>query len=280
MEQILNRPEIQSALAPFVIALLAYLGLRKVSALAWLWALFAAFLVSVVLINGVTVTPLTGTRKIILLVLISFPAAALMPRLLPRASLQRAIAAGFAVFALLLVFWTVLARMETGAIALFLAGSIGLALWLQLLFDRLARNVAHLHAAGFSLLLGVGLSATAAASALLGQLALALSAASAGAFLAWVLSGKEDGAGAAQAPITILPYVLAPLLLGLAAVVFAQLPWYSLLALAAIPLAVGLLPLKPDSRFVSALLSSLPGLAIAIAVSYWIWQSGNPDSGY
>ncbi len=280
MEQILNRPEIQSALAPFVIALLAYLGLRKVSALAWLWAIFAAFLVSVVLINGVTVTPLTGTRKIILLVLISFPAAALMPRLLPRANLQRAIAAGFAVFALLWVFWTVLARMENGAIALFLAGSIGLALWLQLLFDRLARNDAHLHAAGFSLLLGVGLSATAAASALLGQLALALSAASAGAFLAWVLSGKEDGAGAPQAPITILPYVLAPLLLGLAAVIFARLPWYALMALAAIPLAVGLLPLKPDSRFVSALLSSLPGLVIAIAVGFWVWQAGSPDSGY
>ena len=280
MEQILNRPELQSAVAPFVIALLVYFGLRKISAQAWLWAVCAAFLVSVLLINGVTVTPLTGTRKIILLVLISFFAAALLPRLLPRVNLQRAVAAGAAVLALLWVFWAVLARMEAGAIALFLAGSIGLALWLLFLFDRLAHNEARLHAAGFSLLLGVGLAATAAASALLGQLALALSTASAGAFLGWVLFANKDDAEAAQPSITTLPYVLAPLLLGLAAVIFARLPWYALLALAAVPLAVSLLPLKSDSRFLSALLSSLPGLVIAIAVGFWVWQSGSQDSGY
>ena len=285
MEQILNRPELQSAVAPFVIALLVFFGMRKISAQAWLWAVCAAFLVSVLLINGVTVTPLTGTRKIILLVLISFLTAALLPRLLPRANLQRAVAAGAAVLALLWVFWAVLARMEAGAIALFLAGSIGLALWLLFIFDRLAHNDARLHAAGFSLLLGVGLSATAAASALLGQLALALSAASGGAFLAWVLFANKDGANkdekeAAQPSIATLPYVLAPLLLGLAAVIFARLPWYALLALGAIPLAVSLLPLKPDSRFLSALLSSLPGLVIAIAVGFWIWQTGSSDSGY
>ena len=276
MDQILSRPEIQSAVAPFVVALLAYLGLRKISAQAWLWAILAAFLVSVALINGVTITPLTGTRKIILLVMASIFAAALLPRV----NSQRAIAAGFAVLALLWVFWAVVARMEAGAIALFLAGSIGLALWLLLLFERLARNDAQLHAAGFSLLLGVGLAATAAASALLGQLALALSTASAGAFLAWVLAGKKDGAGAAQPSITTLPYVLAPLLLGLAAVMFARLPWHALLALAAIPLAVSLLPLKPDSRFLSALLSSLPGLFIAGAVGFWVWQTSGSSSGY
>lgn len=92
MDQILNRPEIQSAVVPFVVALLAYIGLRKISTLAWLWAILAAFLVSVVLINGLTVTPLTGTRKIILLVMASIFAAALLPGLLPRVNLQRAIA--------------------------------------------------------------------------------------------------------------------------------------------------------------------------------------------
>lgn len=280
MEQILNRPEVQSALAPFVVALLACLGLRKFSMLAWLWAMLAAFLVSVVLINGITITPLTGTRKIILLVLVSIVAAALLPRLLPRANQQRAIVAGFTILALLWVFWVVLARMEAGAIALFLAGSIGLALWLLVLFERLAREQARLHAAGFSLLLGTGLAATAAASALLGQLALALSAASAGAFLAWVLRGNKNASAAAQPSIAALPYVLAPLLLGLAAVMFARLPWHALLALAAIPLAVSLLPQKSDSRFLSALLSSLPGLVIAVAVGYWIWQTGSSDSGY
>ena len=58
MEQLLSRPEIQSAVAPFVIALVAYLGLRKITATAWLWALLVAFLASAALINGLIVNPL------------------------------------------------------------------------------------------------------------------------------------------------------------------------------------------------------------------------------
>jgi hypothetical protein len=277
MDQILNRPEIQSAVAPFAVALLVYFGLRKISAEAWLWAVFAAFLVSAVLINGVSFTPLTGTRKIILLVLTSFVAAALLPRLLARVNLQRAAAGAAVVLALLWVFWTVMTRMEAGDIALLLAGSVGFGLWLLFWFDRLKNSDARLHAAGFSLLVGVGLSATAAASALLGQLTLALAAASGGAFLGWVLFGKN---GAKNSPITTLPYVLAPLLLGLAAIIFARLPWYALLVLAAIPLAVSLLPQKSESRFLGALLCSLPGLVIATAVGYWVWQSSGSSSGY
>jgi len=40
------------------------------------------------------------------------------------------------------------------------------------------------------------------------------------------------------------------------------------------------MPLKPDSRFLSALLSSLPGLFIAVAVGFWVWQSSGSSSGY
>jgi hypothetical protein len=281
MEQILDRPEFQSAVIPFVVAMLVYAGLKKFTARAWIWALFAAFLISAGLINGVTITPLTGTRKIILLVLGSLILAGLAPYLIRQVKLQRAVAPGLTILALLWIFGKVVARMDLTGIALFLAGGVGLVLWLTWTFDRIANDDSRLHSAGFTLLLGTGLSAAAAASALLGQLALSLAAASGGMLLAWVLQGKAVGSGRVSGSISTLPYVLSAALIGLAAIIFARLPWYALIPLAAIPLATSLVPVKPDARFLSALINSLPGLVIALAVSYWVWQAGSSNSsGY
>ncbi len=280
MDQLLSRPEVQSALIPFFTALLIYAGLKKFTASAWIWAVFAAFLVSSILINGVTVTPLTGTRKIILLVLGSFMLAGFAPYLFRRIKLQRAAAPVITITALLWVFWKVVARMDLSGIALFLAGGVGLVLWLAWTFDRIANDAARLHGAGFSLLLGTGLCAAAAASALLGQLALSLASAAGGVLLAWVLTGKA-GAGSSNASISVLPYVLAAALIGLAAITFARLPWYALIPLAAIPLAVSLTPTKSGSRFMRALMSSIPGLTISLALAAWVWQaSSSGSSGY
>ncbi len=266
---------------PFLVALLLHIGLKKITATAWIWALFAAFLISSGLINGVTVTPLTGTRKIILLVLGSLALAAAAPYLIRQVKLQRAATPVLAILALLWVFGKVVARMDLTGIALFLTGGVSLILLLLWAFDRIARDDARLHGAGFSLLLGTGLSAAAAASALLGQLALGLAAASGGVLLAWVLKGGAVGSGKVIGSLSILPYVLSVALIGLAAVIFARLPWYALIPLAAIPIATSLVSVKPDTRFFSALLNSLPGLIIALAVSFWVWQAGSSSaSGY
>ena len=281
MDQLLNRPEFQSAVIPFFVAMLLYSGLRKLTATAWIWALFAAFLISSGLINGVTITPLTGTRKIILLVLGSLILAGLAPYLIRQVKLQRAAAPVLTILALLWVFGKVVARLDFTGIVLFLAGGVGLVLWLLWMFDRIANDDSRLHGAGFTLLLGTGLSATAAASALLGQLALSLAAASGGVLLAWVLQGKAVSTGRVIGSMSTLPYVLSAALIGLAAIIFARLPWYALIPLAAIPLATSLVPVKPDTRFLSALVNSLPGLIIALAVSFWVWQAGSSNSsGY
>jgi len=281
MEQFLDRPEFQSAVIPFFVAMLLYSGLRKLTATAWIWALFAAFLISSGLINGVTITPLTGTRKIILLVLGSLILAGLAPYLIRQVKLQRAAAPVLTILALLWVFGKVVARLDFTGIVLFLAGGVGLVLWLLWMFDRIANDDSRLHGAGFTLLLGTGLSATAAASALLGQLALSLAAASGGVLLAWVLQGKAVSTGRVIGSMSTLPYVLSAALIGLAAIIFARLPWYALIPLAAIPLATSLVPVKPDTRFLSALVNSLPGLIIALAVSFWVWQAGSSNSsGY
>lgn len=280
MDQLLNRPELQSAVIPFIVALSCYLGLKKFTASAWIWALFAAFLVSSSLINGITLTPLTGTRKIILLVLASFMVAGLAPVIIQRVNLRRGASTLLGVMAILLVFWKVVARMETAAMISFMVGGVAFVLWLTWAFGRLASNPARLHGAGFSLLLGTGLSAIAGASALLGQLALSLAFASGAVLLAWVLVGKSTAPAQPNRSISTLPYALAPSLFGLAAVVFASLPWYALIPLASIPLVAKIMPGKPDSRFLAGLAGSLPGLMIAFAVAFWVWQTGNSSSGY
>lgn len=277
MDTLLDRPEIQSALLPFVTALVIALGLRKLTATAWLWAMFVAFALSALLINGLTLTPLTGTRKIILLLGGALIAAALLPGVLARLRMQRPFTDLFCLLALGWVFSAVVARMQMLQIAMIAGGAVAFALTLQLSFERVVASPARLYGAGFGLLLGVGLAATAAASALLGQLGLALAAACGGAYLAWVISGT--GAHAKQLVVT-LPYVLAALLLGVASVLFARLPWYALIPLAFIPLATSLVPLKFESRFANALAASLPGLVIALATAFWVWKSSGPASGY
>lgn len=281
MDQFLNRPEFQSAVIPFVVSLLVYSGTRKFTAAAWLCAVFAAFLVSVGMINGATMTPLTGTRKIILLVLGSLVFAALAPYVIRRIELQRAVAPVLTILALLWVFGKVVVRMDITGILLFLGGGMVLVLWLAWAFARISGNDARLHGAGLGLLLGVGLSAAAGASALLGQLALAMSAAVGGVLLAWVLTGKAVRSGSFDGTISTLPYILAAASFGLAAAVFARMPWVALIPLALIPLAVGLIPVKPGSRFLAALVYTVPGLVIALAVAFWVWQSGaSSSSGY
>lgn len=279
MDQILSRPEIQSAVLPFFIGLLLSIGLRKLTVSAWIWAIFVAFLVSVGLINGLTLTPLTGTRKIILLILASFFIAGFFHHLILGANMRRSTVSIYCLLGLFWVFWKVIARMEGTAMTLTLAGAVGLILWLLWAFDRIGNNESQLHGAGFSLLLGTGLSATAGASALLGQLALSLSAASGGVLLTWVIS-KNASTSQNSMPGQVLPYALASALLGLAAVIFARLPWYTLIPLASIPLVTGLVPKTSDIRFINALVTSLPGLFIALAVSFWVWQMGSSGSGY
>jgi len=280
MDQFLSRPEFQSAVIPFIVGLLFYFGLRKLTAYAWGWAVFSAFLISAGLINGLTLTPLTGTRKIILLILASFIIIALVRQLITNSNLQRMLLPVLGVAALIWVFWKVLVRMDLLGVTAFLAGGVGLLLWLLWAFDRVGNEDARLHGAGFSLLLGSGLAATAGASALLGQLTLSLAAASGGVFLAWVLVGKTNGSGSSSGVAGGFTYALSAALLGLAAVMFARLPWYTLIPLAAIPFATGLVPKITDSRFINALVTSIPGLVIALATFFWVWRLGGASSGY
>ncbi|MCP4493040.1 MAG: hypothetical protein GY820_37945 [Gammaproteobacteria bacterium] len=280
MDQLLSRPEIQTAVLPFAVSFIAFLALKKTSTKAWLWAMFAAFAVSVWLINGLTITPLTGTRKIILLILTAFLLAGLIPQLAATGRQQRIYLYLFSGLAVLVVFWKILPRMDNQEMLLFIAGSLGLIMWLIWAFEQISCDDSRLHGAGFSLLLGTGLCAVSGASALLGQLALALAAASGAVLLAWILTGSAVGSSQKLRIASTFPYALAAALLGLAAVIFAQVPWYTLIALATIPLLTRLVPKVAEKRFYIAISTSMPGLLVAVIVSLWVWQSTSSSGGY
>ena len=282
MEQLLARPELQSAVIPFIVGLVVAAGLRKITVSAWIWALFAAFLCSALLINGATLTPLTGTRKIILLALGACLVAGLGAFVIRSVNLQRQAATGLVILSMLWIFGTLSTRADNKAIAIFTAGALVLILFTAWGLDRCRKHEAQLHAAGFGLLLATGLCATLGSSALLGQLSLALAAGCGGLFLAWVLlPGQSGGELLHGRPLAILPYLMPAATIGLAAVIFASLPWYALAPLAAIPLATSLVPYRAESRFMTALVNSLPGLLIAGATAAWVWQaSSSSASGY
>lgn len=282
MEELLVRPEMQSAVIPFIVGLAVAAGLRTITSSAWIWALFAAFLCSALLINGATLTPMTGTRKIILLVLGACLVAGLAAPVLRSVSLQRQAVVGVVILAMLWIFWAVIARRDPVAIGLFIAGAVTLVLVAGWGLDRCRKHEARLHGAGLGLMFGTGLCAMLGSSALLGQLSLALAAGCGGLLLAWVLlPSQANGERVNDRPLATLPYLMPAVTIGLAAVIFARLPWFALAPLAGIPFATSLATYRIESRFLSALVNSLPGMVIAGATAVWVWHvSSSSASGY
>ena len=85
-----------------------------------------------------------------------------------------------------------------------------------------------------------------------------------------MLSGKKYEAGATFT----LTLALTGGLLAVATLILAQLPWYSLLALAFIPLAARLPAPEKSPLWIQAVVISACTLAVAAAAMALTWQSG------
>jgi len=274
MNDFLNHPAVQGGAAPFVVALIVALALGRVR-LGGL-AVIAAFCTAVYLISGFDFTPLTATRKIVLLalaapvigILVDF---AFKPTRLGTATL--ALAAGLAT---LWVFWPVLQQKDPKMALLMGGGAVVCIAWL--VGFSLAALSAHPVRAGAACLglgIGVGVSAVLSASALYGQYGISLGAAGGAFLLPQMLSGKKYEAGATF----MLPLALTAGLLAAATLILAQLPWYSLLALAFIPLAAGLPAPEKSPLWIQAVAVSACTLAVAAAAIGLAWQSAGGQSG-
>lgn len=262
MQDLLANPAVQSGVLPFVIAMMAGLLLKR---LGWYWAglaITAGFTATVYFTAGFQFNPWTSTRKIIALGYAAVVLGVLLDiypwsrRWLPPLLF---VAAGAS--ALWLV-WPVLQRREGLDLWLLAAGSVVYVGWCAAAMESLRSKSVHAVGAAVTLGFGTGGVVLLGASALLGQLGLALGSA-AGAL--WLLASFTRNTEVGS--LAMFPAGMLLGLLGIGGHVYSNVPWYSLAMLALAP-ACAQIPLSSGwPRWMQALMTSfLSGAPAGIAV--------------
>lgn len=265
MSQLLEHPAVQGGVAPFVVALAVALALGR-TRFAWL-AIVAGWATSYALVNGISFTPLTASRKILLLSLLApvvgFAADAWFRR-------TRAVAMALAVVAGVAATWvflTVLSQQEGGGAWLSGLGIVAFAAAMVYAVASLRDDPVRTGAAALGL--GVGIGVAAVISASIGFLISGIAvAASAGALLlVWVVTSRPVAPG-------LLGTLTVGLLIALfaeGALMLAQMPWYALAASLLVPLAVRLPVNEAASTFFRAFVLSLYALAASLVPIAAAW---------
>jgi len=272
MNNLLANPAIQSGIIPFVVALIAAWGLRRAG---WMWSglgFALAYYISVYFAAGFQFTPLTSTRKILILGIIAIIFGLLLDSLKQKLQPISLIVFITGAIAVTWVAWPVVNRQEGGSFWIMFVSSLVYAGWITASTERLRDNTDQGAMSALALGLGTGISAMLGASALLGQLGIAIGAIG-GAFLILQLLKQNIAIGSNFT----LPVGLLNALLGVSAVIYASLPWYSLLPLALIPLMINLPTRSELSKFkkLSLLaLYTLPLTVLAIIITWFASSSG------
>lgn len=265
MQELLNHPAVQAGLAPFLVALVTaeLLQRLKLSGLA----IIAGFAVTVYLASDFSFTPLTAARKIVLLglcgTLLALPLSLLKGRWVTL--LLGMLGAAAAVWAVL----RILQQQEVQTMMLWGTGCAAYGAILVWGMDRLEQQPLRAANAATALGLGTGGAALIAASGLLGQFGLALGAAAGAHMLIQMISNAPLPTGR----MFTLPLALIAALTGCMAVLSAQLIWYALPLLAAIPLAATLIPLPKQPAWIQSLLLGLATFGCAGGAIYLAWRA-------
>jgi hypothetical protein len=274
VNDILAHPAVQGGVAPFVAALIValFLGRIRLGGLS----VVAGFCIAVYLISGFGFTPFTATRKIVLLALAAPAIGILVDFAFKPTQMVAAILALAAGLATVWVFWPIVQQKDFNSALLMGGGAAVCVAWLVGFSQSfLSQHPIRAGAVGLGLGVGVGVSAVYSASALYGQYGISLGAAAGAFLLPQMLSGIRYEAGATFT----LPLTLTAGLLAAATLILAQLPWYSLLALAFIPLAARLPAPERSPLWIQAVAVSACTLAVAAAAIGLAWQSAGGRSG-
>jgi hypothetical protein len=273
MDELLNHPAIQAAAAPFFAGLLTA-GLLYRARLGGL-AVIAGFAAAVALISGFNFTPLTATRKIILLAPLS-PLLGVGIDLLAKPTRSvAAVITALSAIAALWVFWGVLAQKEFSD-ALRLGGIVAVATGLAVgLMLSLASRPVRAASAGLCLGLGAGIGSVLAASTQYGQYGIALGASCGAVLLLQMLLGRGIPMGITLALSASLPAAL----LGSAAFVLASLPWPALFLIALVPLAARTPLPERIPVWLQAILASIAAMLPALAAFYLTWTASTGTAG-
>lgn len=272
MEEYLGYPVVQGAVAPFLVALVVVLGFQSIR-LAGL-AVIAAFLTTMYLVSGLQFVPLTATRRVVLLSMAA-PAIGLLADFAFKptrggVALLALVAATGAVWA----FWPALVHKSPPQ-AWLLGGTAAASLAFMVAFAQLqlATDSIRVGAAALGLGLGTGIAAVIGASATYGMYGISL-AIGAGAFLLpQMVRGRKIEAGATFT----LSAVIITGLVAAGAMILAQLPWYSVLVLALVPVAVRLPGPDKAPIWLQAVIFSAYAFVIAAAACALAWPPKIPQ---
>ncbi len=264
MQELLYHPAVQGGVAPFVIALITALLLQRVRLSGM--AVVAGFAVTVYMVSGFAIDPLTTTRKLVWLGLASGLLA--LPLIPASRLLWRPVIAMFAAAAAVWMSVRILQHHTTVDALLWGAGGALYVGWLVYWMDELRTSPVRAGSTGLALGLGTGAAALIGASTLLGQYGLSLGAAAAAYLLILVAGNSQLSCGRSFT----LPLAFIAGLIGYLAVLTAQLPWYALPVLAAVPL-VGKMPVSARlPLLLQAALLSVVTLACAAIAVYLSWR--------
>ena len=266
MDEFLSNPAVQAGVAPFAAGLIVALALQPLR-LGGL-AVTAAFLVSMYLVSGIQFSPLTATRKL-LLVAIAAPAIGMLADFAFKPTRLGAIVLALAAAAAALwAFGPVLAN-RPAAEAWLLGASAAAAAAFMVGFAQafLAADAVRAGAAALALGVGAGVAAIFSASVAYGSYGIALGAGAGAFLLPQMIMGRKGFAGATL----VLPAMLVGALVAAGAMVLAKLPWQVLLVLAAVPLAVRLPGPERAPVWLQTVIFSLYGFAVAGLACFLAW---------
>lgn len=265
MQTLLDDPVVQAAIAPFLAAVLLGAALLR-TRLAWV-AVSTALITAIGLSTGLGVTPLTASRKVLLLVSAApFIGGALdwlpkPPRLTPP------ILGVLSGVASVWVFWSAFRQVDSPQMVPMAAGVavfVGLMVSLAL---RLREDGSAGGGTTFALGLAVGIAALLSAS--IGNFANGIAVAAGGA--AMLLLQFALGRNLVPGYAGMLSTGLAAALLAASTFVLAQLPWVAMPLLLLVPLAARVELAKQGRTRVRLVVATLLPLAAATAPLLAAW---------
>lgn len=269
MQDLLANPAVQGGVAPFIAGLIAavLLGRFRLSGLAAV----AAFATAVYFIAGFGFTPLSATRKIVLLGFAAPLAGMIVDFAFRPTRLGSYVLAIAGAAAAAWVFWPVLAQKDLARGLPVGATAVLAAAWTIAYSERrLAGDGVRAGASGLALGVGTGVAAIFGAALTYGLYGIAVAAGSGAFLLTQMITGKRSYAGAT---FTLSVTVVA-ILIASAAMILAQLPWYSVVVLALVPVAANLPVPAGAAIWLQAVLSSLYGLVVAGIACTLAWHAG------
>jgi hypothetical protein len=227
--ELLNHPAIEAGIIPFVIALIAGALLPRRYAW-WSTVIFAiAYFFAAWLILDGRLTPLSSSRKLVILGMGAVVVGFISHLSFSAATLQRILIA-IAVIAIGWLIWPKLTRLDITQQLITGGGAAIYAIWLTFAFHQLRDEDIASSISATILGFATGLCALIGASSLLGELGIAMGASTAAISL-YGLSKRIDHSAGFYFAISVLCT-----LIGVASVLYAKVPWHTLIALASIPL--------------------------------------------